>query len=329
VTQDVLVVGGAGYIGSHMVRCLRHHGFVPVVLDNLSGGSRQAVGNAELLEADCGDAAFLADLFSRRAFAGVMHFASFIQVGESVVEPAKYYENNVARTITLLNAMIGHDTGPFIFSSTAAIFGYPQQVPINEDHPQRPINPYGRGKRMVEELLHDYHLAYGLRYGCLRYFNAAGAEPGGSIGECHEPETHLIPLVLRVASGRMSAIRVFGTDYATPDGTCIRDYIHVCDLAEAHMILLRALRGRMAYGAYNLGTGRGYSVREVIEAAKTVTGRPIAVAEQPRRPGDPDRLIADGTAMRQLGWKPERSDLSTMIADAWAWERQLNERSAG
>jgi UDP-glucose 4-epimerase len=323
IHQDILVIGGAGYIGSHMLRCLQQQGLNPVVLDNLVGGYRHAVGNAEFIEGDLGDAALLDTLFSQRHFAGVIHFASYIQVGESVSNPSKYYDNNVARTITLLNAMVKHKVQHFIFSSTAAIFGNPDYLPIDEKHPKNPINPYGRSKLMVEQLLADYGTAYGLRYGCLRYFNAAGAMPDASIGECHEPETHLIPLVLQAASGRRPAIKIFGDDYDTPDGTCVRDYIHICDLADAHFLLLQRLQGGMERGYFNLGTGTGYSVKEVIDTAKKITGKAIPVVMEARRAGDPPSLIADGSAAReQLGWQPKISDLPTLIRHAWAWELQ-------
>lgn len=257
-----------------------------------------------------------------------MHFASHIQVGESVSHPAKYYDNNVSRTITLLNMMVRHNVLNFIFSSTAAIFGNPQQALINEEHPMQPINPYGRSKWMIEQLLPDYYSAYGLRYGCLRYFNAAGAHPNGNIGECHEPETHLIPLILQAASGRRSHINVFGDDYPTEDGTCVRDYIHVCDLSDAHLLLLRALQDGMKYGRFNLGTGTGYSIIQVLNTAKEVTGRTIDFKMQPRRAGDPPALVADGRAARsQLGWNPKLSELSTIIDHAWQWEKTLMHHS--
>jgi UDP-glucose 4-epimerase len=327
--QTVLIVGGAGYIGSHMVRCLERAGVTPVVLDNLECGFPDAVGSAELIIGDIGDAALLDQLFSTRHFDGVMHFASYMQVGESMSNPGKYYDNNVARTVTLLNAMVKHKLQHFIFSSTAAIFGNPQYLPIDEQHPTLPINPYGRSKLMIEHLLEDYHRAYGLRFGCLRYFNAAGAEPDGSIGERHEPETHLIPLVLQAASGRRSAITVFGNDYDTPDGTCVRDYIHVCDLSDAHLLLMQKLQGGMGTARFNLGTGTGYSVMEVIETSRRITGRAIPMRMEARRPGDPASLIADGTAARHiLGWEPKLSDLSTIVQHAWAWEQTFSQRKA-
>ena len=255
--------------------------------------------------------------------AAVMHFASCIQVGKSVVDPAKYYRNNVAATQVLLDGMRAHGVSRFLFSSTAAIFGDPRYVPIDEAHPKAPINPYGRSKWFVEQMLEDYDRAYGLRSVCLRYFNAAGADPEGELGECHEPETHLVPLVLQVASGRRPHITVYGEDYATPDGTCIRDYIHVDDLAEAHLLALRQLLEGGASARFNLGNGSGYSVREVIEAVRRVTGHPVPVVAGARREGDPPVLVADARAARlALGWQPRHADLDTIVAHAWAWERR-------
>jgi len=325
--KNILVIGGAGYIGSHMLRCLKEAGRKALVLDNLSAGVREAAGDAELIIGDAGDAGLLNKLFSERNIGCVMHFASFIQVGESVTDPGKYYDNNVARTVTLLNAMARHNIPYFIFSSTAATFGNPEYTPIDEAHPQNPINPYGRSKLMVEQMLEDYGKAYGLRYGCLRYFNAAGAHPDGSIGECHEPETHLIPLVLQVASGRRTSIKVFGNDYDTQDGTCVRDYIHVCDLADAHLKLLEALEDGMESRNFNLGTGMGYTVMQVIEEARRVTGHAIPAVIEARRAGDPAVLIAGSESTRKtLGWNPSLSDLSTIIGHAWTWEKTLSRK---
>jgi UDP-glucose 4-epimerase len=319
----VLVVGGAGYIGSHMVKLLAGAGYVPVVLDNLSGGHRWAVRSAPLVVADMGDASALETLMQAFKFDAVMHFASFIQVGESVVEPAKYYDNNVANTVRLLAAMVRHKIGNFIFSSTAAIFGAPQYVPIDERHPKAPINPYGRSKWMVEQILEDFDRAYGLRSSSLRYFNAAGADPGVELGECHRPETHLIPLVLQAASGRRAAIAIYGDDYDTPDGTCVRDYIHVADLCDAHQLALQALLAGGASTRYNLGNGEGYSILEVIGAAERVTGRKIARESGPRRPGDAPVLVADSTlAKAELGWQPQFADIDTIILHAWRWEQK-------
>lgn len=252
-----------------------------------------------------------------------MHFASFIQVGESVTNPAKYYANNVVATLTLLDAMRKANVRRFIFSSTAAVYGDPSYVPIDEAHPKNPINPYGRSKWMVEQVLEDYDRAYGLKSVCLRYFNAAGADPEGELDERHVPETHLIPLVLQAASGRREAISVFGTDYDTPDGTCIRDYIHVADLCEAHALALDYLLDGGEIARFNLGNGQGFSVQTVIDTAQRVTGREIAVRYEARRPGDPARLVADSCLAREvLGWQPKRAELATIIADAWAWEQK-------
>ncbi len=321
--DTILVVGGAGYIGSHMVKRLRRAGFHAVVADDLSAGRREATLGAPLHVGDIGDAAFVDALLAETRPAAVMHFASFIQVGESVVDPAKYYRNNVAATQVLLEGMRAHGVARFIFSSTAAIFGDPEYVPIDEAHPKAPINPYGRSKWFVEQMLEDFDRAYGLKSTCLRYFNAAGADPEGELGECHEPETHLIPLILQVASGRRAHITVYGDDYATPDGTCVRDYIHVEDLCEAHLLALRRLLEGGASARYNLGNGNGYSVREVIEAVRRVTGHAIPVVAGARREGDPPVLVADARAARAtLGWQPRYADLDAIVAHAWAWERR-------
>jgi len=322
--MKVLIVGGAGYIGSHMVQMLLDRGDDPVVVDNLSTGYRDAVRGGTFIEADLADESALEAVFSTHRFAGVMHFASFIQVGESVREPAKYYRNNFANTLNLLEAMRRHKVGNFIFSSTAAIFGEPEYVPIDERHPRRPINPYGFSKLAVEQALSDFDRAYGLRYTCLRYFNAAGADPEGRLGERHEPETHLIPLVLQVASGRRPHIDVFGQDYDTPDGTCVRDYIHIVDLCAAHLLALDRLRQGAPSAAYNLGNGSGFSVQEVIEAAERVVGTRIARIGAARRAGDPARLVADSSLARtQLQWRPRFDDLETIVRHAWAWERRV------
>jgi len=322
--MKVLIVGGAGYIGSHMVQMLLDRGDDPVVVDNLSTGYRDAVRGGTFIEADLADESALEAVFSTHRVDGVMHFASFIQVGESVREPAKYYRNNFANTLNLLEAMRRHKVGNFIFSSTAAIFGEPEYVPIDERHPRRPINPYGFSKLAVEQALSDFDRAYGLRYTCLRYFNAAGADPEGRLGERHEPETHLIPLVLQVASGRRPHIDVFGQDYDTPDGTCVRDYIHIVDLCAAHLLALDRLRQGAPSAAYNLGNGSGFSVQEVIEAAERVVGTRIARIGAARRAGDPARLVADSSLARtQLQWRPRFDDLETIVRHAWAWERRV------
>ncbi len=321
--DPILVVGGAGYIGAHMVKQLRRAGFTVHVADDLSSGRREAVLGAPLHVGDIGDPAFVGPLLAALRPAAVMHFASFIQVGESVAEPGKYYRNNVAATLVLLEAMRAHGVARFIFSSTAAIFGDPQYVPIDEAHPKAPINPYGRSKWFVEQVLEDFDRAHGLKSVCLRYFNAAGADPEGELGECHEPETHLIPLILQVASGRRPHITVYGEDYPTADGTCIRDYIHVEDLCQAHLLALRHLLRGGESARYNLGNGNGHSVREVIAAARRATGHPIPVQVGARRPGDPPVLVADASAARRvLGWQPQYADLDRILAHAWAWERR-------
>ena len=321
LTPTILVVGGAGYIGSHMVKRLAELGCDVTTLDNLSSGHRDAVQCGEFVHGDIADRQLLDDLFRSRQFDAVMHFASFIQVGESVQHPAKYYQNNVVNTLKLLDAMRVHGVNHFIFSSTAATFGEPQYTPIDERHPQQPINPYGHTKLMIEQALADYDKAYGLKSVCLRYFNAAGADPEGELGERHEPETHLIPLVLQAASGRRPHISVYGQDYDTPDGTCIRDYVHINDLCQAHWLALQSLMQGDASQAYNLGNGNGFSVQQVIDAARRVTGREIAVEYAPRRAGDPARLVADARrATEALGWQPEYADLDTLILHAWQWE---------
>ena len=320
----ILVVGGAGYIGSHMVKMLAAQSYRVTTLDNLSTGYRNAVSAGEFIQVDLADREVLATLFARQPFDAVMHFASYIQVGESVKEPSKYYANNVTNTLNLLDAMVTHGVKRFIFSSSAAVYGDPHTVPIPEDHSKEPINPYGRTKWIVEQILADYDHAYGLKSVSLRYFNAAGADPTGALGERHEPETHLIPLVLRAASGRAPDIKVFGRDYDTPDGTCIRDYVHVEDLCSAHRLAIDGLMQGKASNAYNLGNGSGFSVAEVIAAAERVTGRNIPVTDQPRRAGDPPRLVADARRARdELGWRPQYDSLDTIIAHAWAWEQKL------
>lgn len=316
--KKILVVGGAGYIGSHMTRLLSRYNFQAIILDNLSTGHREAARYGELVEGDCGDAALLETLFRRQHFDAVMHFASRIQVAESVRDPGLYYRNNVSATQTLLDAVVNAGIPAFVFSSTAAVYGEPQAVPIPEAHPKAPTNPYGHSKWMVEQMLQDYGRAYGLNSASLRYFNAAGAAPDGELGEHHEPETHLIPLVLQAADGSRDAITVFGSDYDTTDGTCIRDYVHVQDLCEAHLLALEKLWDGGGTHAYNLGNGQGFSVRQVISAAERVTGRCIAVEEGPRRPGDPARLVADATlAHTELGWRPALHNLDTIIEHAW------------
>jgi UDP-glucose 4-epimerase len=316
---NILVVGGAGYIGSHMVKMLHANNHQVTTLDNLSTGHADAVHHGHLVQGDMGDKSLLATIFSRHHFDAVMHFAAVSIVGESVTHPAKYYANNVARTLTLLDAMVDHGVLKFVFSSTAAIFGNPSQSLIDENHPQFPVNPYGQSKLMIEKILNDYDTAYKLRSVKLRYFNAAGADPEGTLGERHEPETHLIPLVLQVASGRKDNIHIFGTDYDTPDGTCLRDYIHVQDLCSAHLLALNRLQDdNLPSRAYNLGNGEGYSVKEVIHTASTITGRKIATINKPRRSGDPACLVANAQlANLELGWRIQYPDLETIIQHAW------------
>lgn len=322
--MHILVVGGAGYIGSHMAKWLVRQNCRVTTLDDFSTGFAEAVRFGELVTGSIADAAVLDNLFTSQQFDAVMHFASFIQVGESVKEPAKYYRNNFANTQNLLDAMVRHGVRRFIFSSTAAVFGEPLYSPIDEQHILNPINPYGRSKLMVEQMLEDYDSAYGLKSFALRYFNAAGADPEGELGERHEPETHLIPLVLQAASGRRGAITVFGTDYDTPDGTCIRDYIHIQDLCAAHWLGLQQLMQGAPSARYNLGNGNGFSVREVIDTAERITHRSIPVIYGARRPGDPARLVADAMFARQmLGWQPQYADLKTIIQHAWGWEQRL------
>ena len=323
MSLNVLVVGGAGYIGSHMVKNLCGRGVNVTTFDNLCSGHRDAVLGGEFIEGDLADRAALERVFAARRYDAVMHFASFIEVGESVRLPAKYYRNNVSNTLNLLECMQVAGVEQFIFSSTAAIFGTPQRVPIDETHPTNPINPYGRSKLMVEQMLADLARAHGLRSVCLRYFNAAGADPDGQLGERHNPETHLIPLVLQAASGRRPFMSVFGTDYDTPDGTCIRDYVHVADLCEAHWLALQSLAQGERSQAYNLGNGDGFSVFEVIDTVRKVTGREFTEKHETRRAGDPSRLVADSSAARQkLGWVPKYPSLQTIVEHAWAFEQR-------
>ncbi len=320
---EILVVGGAGYIGSHMVQELLDAGYPVVTLDNLATGHQDLVPGGEFIHGDLGQPELLDELFSTHSIGAVMHFAASSLVGESVQEPLKYYRNNVARTVELVDAMRRHDVRNFIFSSTAAVYGEPVKTPIREDHPCAPTNPYGVSKHTVERMLADAATAYGLRYVALRYFNAAGAHPSAQIGERHQPETHLIPLILQVATGQRDHIKVFGTDYPTPDGTCLRDYVHVCDLTQAHLQALERLLAGQPGGIYNLGNSTGYSVRQVIEAARQVTGHAIPVEYADRRPGDPAVLVADSTLARQrLGWQPRFETLEAIIETAWRWHRR-------
>lgn len=319
--MKILVVGGAGYIGSHMVKMLTTQGYQVMTLDNLATGYRNAVKYGDFIEGDIADSALLDNLFSSHEFEAVMHFASFIEVAESVKDPAKYYSNNFSNTLNLLNAMVRHGVKRFIFSSTAAIFGEPVYTPIDEQHPKLPINPYGWSKLMVEQALEDYDSAYGIRSVCLRYFNAAGADPEGELGECHDPETHLIPLILQAASGRRDAISFFGQDYETRDGSCVRDYIHIVDLCTAHLLALNKLLNGSTSQCYNLGNGNGFTVTEVIDVVKKVTGKDLQVIKAPRRPGDPATLVANSALARsELDWSPKYADLTDIVEHAWNWE---------
>jgi len=317
--ERVLVTGGAGYIGAHACKALAAAGYVPVVYDNLSRGRARAVKWGPLEEGDIQDGPRLADVLRRHAPVAVMHFAALTYVAESVEDPGLYYRNNVTGALALLDAMRAEGVARLVFSSSCATYGIPEKTPIAEDAPQNPISPYGQTKLIIELALRDYAPAYGLAAAALRYFNAAGADPDGEIGEDHDPETHLIPLVLEAAK-KGGAITVNGDDYPTPDGACVRDYIHVTDLAEAHVLALRALERGGGFRALNLGVGHGVSVMEIIEAARRRTGRPIEVRVGPRRPGDPPVLTADpGRAAAELGWRPQLSDVDTLIDTAWRW----------
>jgi UDP-glucose-4-epimerase GalE len=323
--ESVLIAGGAGYIGSHAAKLLHQRGYHPVVLDNLVYGHRWAARWGTFVEADLNDRETVREVLLAHRIRAVMHFAAYTYVGESVRDPAKYYRNNVANTLTLLETMAEVESEHFIFSSTCATYGEPLEIPITEDHPQSPINPYGRTKLVVEGMLRDFETAYGIRHTNLRYFNAAGADPDGEIGEDHDPETHLIPLVLEVALGQRPHIAVFGTDYPTPDGTCIRDYIHVTDLANAHVLALEHLLSGGESRSYNLGNGAGHSVRQVIDEARRITGSPIPVVEARRRWGDPAQLVGSAEKLRRdLGWKPEYADLDQILETAWRWHAKAH-----
>jgi UDP-arabinose 4-epimerase len=323
MTEAVLVTGGAGYVGSHACKALAGAGYRPIVYDNLSRGHREAVRWGPLIEGDLHDLPGLAASLRAHKVMAVMHFAALAYVGESMADPAMYYRNNVGGTLALLAAMREAEVTRIVFSSTCAVYGAPDRVPIVEATAKAPLNPYGETKLAIERVLHWYNQAYGLRFAALRYFNAAGADPEGEIGENHEPETHLIPRVLRAALGTGEPVEVYGTDYATPDGTAIRDYIHVADLADAHVRALGHLAGNGESGALNLGTGQGCSVRQVIAAVERIAGRPVPFRETARRAGDPPELVADPALARtRLDWQPRHSDLDTIIGTALAWERR-------
>ncbi len=315
----VLVCGGAGYIGSNMTAMLAAEGHKPIVFDNLSRGHRAAVGQAQFVEGDLGDFELLVETLKQKRIDAVMHFAAFIEVGESVQEPLKYYHNNVCNTQSLLSAMEAAGVEKFIFSSTAAVYGAPEKVPVTEYSPKKPVNPYGETKLAIEKMCRYQSEAGKLRYAALRYFNACGAGNGCRLGEDHRPESHLIPLTIKAAMGKCSDVKIYGTDYPTPDGTCIRDYIHIEDLCRAHLLALNKLQEATEL-IYNLGNGKGYSVREVIEAVGKVSGKNFKVTETERRPGDPPVLTSDATkAKKELGWETKFPELEEIISTAWQW----------
>ncbi|MFC1537316.1 UDP-glucose 4-epimerase GalE [Gemmatimonadota bacterium] len=328
--MKVLLTGGAGYIGSHVNKLLNSKGIETVVLDNLQHGHAEAVKWGRLIEADLLDYNTLNKVFSEHAFDAVLHFAAYIFVGESVREPEKYYRNNLMGGLNLLRAMRANSVDRIIFSSTAAVYGVPSQVPIPEEHPVAPINPYGWSKLTLERMIADYCLAYGWRSIIFRYFNAAGADPGGEIGEKHDPENHLVPLLLKAIIDPQRSLTVYGTDYDTPDGTCIRDYIHVMDLADAHWLgLARVMENGTGRDGcceiFNIGNGNGFSVREVIDSAARVTGQTPAITYGTRRAGDAPSLVAQSSRLKEeLGWKPRHDDLDKIIADAWRWEQKMS-----
>ncbi len=318
--QYILVTGGAGYIGSHTCKFLHERGYMPIVLDNLVYGHRSAVKWGPFIEGDIHDQNVLDRIFSEYSPAAVIHFAAFAYVGESMIAPGKYYRNNVAGTLSLLESMRRHGCPHIVFSSSCATYGLPETLPLSESHPLRPISPYGRSKLMVEEILRDYDSAHGLKFVALRYFNAAGADLAGELGEDHAPETHLIPLAVSAALGTQPELQLFGTDYPTEDGTAVRDFVHVTDLAAAHVQGLEFLEQQETSQAINLGTGRGYSVREIIREVERAGGREVPFVRRERRAGDPPVLVADAAkAGRLLGWRPMRSDLPTIISSAWKW----------
>ena len=320
--MSILIVGGAGYIGSQTAKRVAQAGLEPVVFDNLVHGHKWAVKWGPFVEGDLADGALIKDVLEQYKVTAVVHFAAYAYVGESVVHPRKYFRNNVAGTLNLLDAMLDTGVRDIVFSSTCATYGVPRQVPINEDHPQAPVNPYGETKLAIERALHWYQRAYPIRFAALRYFNAAGADPDGEIGEDHDPETHLIPLAIEAALGGKD-LDIYGTDYATPDGTAIRDYIHVQDLADAHVSALARLRAGATNLCLNLGTGRGHSVREVIAAVEAVSGKKVPAREVGRRAGDPPELVADARlAADVLGWQARIRDMETIVEHAWRWRQK-------
>lgn len=325
--KTVLVTGGAGYIGSHTVKELLRRGYETVTFDSLTTGHREFVLGGEFIEADLRDVDSVRSALSNHSVDAVMHFAASCYVGESVENPMKYYENNVVCGLNLLAAMVEQKVHRIVFSSTCAVYGNPVEIPITEDHPQLPINPYGQTKSLFEDILASYDRLHGIRNISLRYFNAAGCDPDGEIGEKHDPETHLIPLALDVALGVTPELEIFGNDYDTPDGTCVRDYIHVCDLADAHILCLEHLLEGGPSDAFNLGTGAGYSVRQIIEAAERVTERSLPRVDAPRRPGDPPELVAGADKIgRELGWSPRHSSIDEILSTAWNWQKKLRGR---
>ena len=318
----VLVTGGAGYIGSQVALDLAREGHDPVILDNLGKGHREAVIKGTFIQGEISDFALVTEVIAREKVEAVIHLAAHSLVGESVKDPAKYFRNNIGNGQALLDALVAGGVKYLVFSSTAAVYGEPEQVPIPEDHPKNPTNPYGFSKLTFEGILQFYEQAYGLRFMSLRYFNAAGADPEAEIGEDHHPESHLIPIVLQTALGARDHLELYGTDYPTPDGTCVRDYIHVADLSQAHLLALKALAAGGNSAIYNLGNGQGYSNKEVIETARRVTGKEIRVLNGPRRPGDPAVLVASSAKIKaELGWNPKYPDLEQIIATAWRWHQ--------
>ncbi|WP_048190018.1 UDP-glucose 4-epimerase GalE [Methanobacterium sp. SMA-27] len=323
----ILIVGGAGYIGAHINKQLNNNGYETIVFDNLSYGHEDFVKWGIFERGDLGNINEIRKIFQKYPITAVMQFAAFTYVGESVEDPQKYYINNVCNTLNLIKVMLEFDVKTLVFSSTCATYGNPIEIPITETHPQNPISPYGYGKLMVETILSDYSNAYNLRYVSLRYFNAAGADPDSEIGELHNPETHLIPLILDAASGKRSDIKIFGTDYDTPDGTCVRDYIHVTDLADAHLKALQYLENGGKSDYFNLGNGNGFSVLEVIEKAREITGKEIIAVEDKRRHGDPPILIGSSDKVRNiLKWEPKYHDLSQIVETAWKWHEKISNK---
>lgn len=320
--KNILVVGGAGYIGSYMCKYLSENGYVPIVLDNLVHGHKEAIKWGPFFRGSMADSKLLNQIFLDYHIDAVMHFAAFCDVGESVVNPIKYYRNNVSNTLSLLEMMVKRSVRNLIFSSSCAVYGEPRHIPITEQHLKQPINPYDKSKLIVEQILEDFKSAYGLESVIVRYFNAAGADPDGEIGEDHKPETHLIPLVLKTALGKKESIKIFGENYKTEDGTCIRDYIHIADLSQAHLLALNRLLDGLPGGKYNLGNGSGYSVKEVIEKAQNITGKSIPVRVVERRSGDPSVLVGSSKkAIDELGWKPEFPDIRSIIETTWKWHK--------